>query len=70
MNCQEMDSRIVKMNNNIEHNNNENTLTKIKIYIRGGICIDVQTTLPDNTWEYEIIDYDDEPELKDNHASI
>ena len=54
------------MKMNIEHNN-KTPLTKITVFIRGGVCIDVKTTLPDHRWEYSIIDYDNHPELPDDH---
>ena len=40
---------------------------KIIVYVRGGICIDVITNLPDDSWEYALVDYDNEPHLSDNH---
>ena len=52
-------------------NNNEHKKIQITVYIRGGVCIDVKTNLPDNTWEYDVIDYDNNaPELPDNHGPI
>jgi len=40
---------------------------KIIIHVRGGMCIDVITNLPDDSWEYAIVDYDNKPDLPDNH---
>ena len=58
------------MNNDITHNNHNKTpLTRIAVHIRGGVCIDVQTNLPHDRWEYQIIDYDDNPELSDDHIT-
>ena len=48
-------------------NNNEQDKTQIAIYIRGGVCIEVKTNLPDDTWKYEIVDYDNNPDLPDNY---
>ena len=41
---------------------------KMIVYVRGGICIDVITNLPDDSWEYALVDYDNEPGLSDNHV--
>ena len=41
---------------------------KMIVYVRGGICIDVITNLPDDSWEYALVDYDNEPDLPDNHV--
>ena len=40
---------------------------KIIVYVRGGMCIDVITNLPDDSWEYALVDYDNEPDLPDDH---
>ena len=40
---------------------------KIIIYIKGGICQDVKTNLSDDSWEYSVVDYDNEPALPDGH---
>jgi len=40
---------------------------KIVVYVRGGMCFDVVTNLPDDSWQYVLVDYDDEPNLPDNH---
>ena len=41
---------------------------KIIAYVRGGMCIDVVTNLPEDSWEYSVVDYDNEPDLPDNHV--
>ena len=41
---------------------------KMIVYVRGGMCIDVVTNLPDDSWEYGLVDYDNEPDLPDNHV--
>jgi len=40
---------------------------KVIVYIRGGMCIDVVTNLPEESWEYSTVDYDNEPDLPDDH---
>jgi len=39
---------------------------KIIIHVRRGLCEDVKTNLPNDSWEYAIIDYDNEPCPPDN----
>ena len=39
---------------------------KIVVYIKGGICQDVKTNIPENCWEYMIVDYDNEPDLPED----
>lgn len=41
---------------------------KIVIYVRGGLCQDVITNLPEGSWEYALVDYDNEPELPDDYV--
>ena len=41
---------------------------KVIVYVRGGMCINVITNLPDDFWEYAIVDYDNEPDLPDDHS--
>ena len=41
---------------------------KMIVYVRGGMCIDVVTNLPDDSWEYGVVDYDNEADLPDNHV--
>jgi len=41
---------------------------KIIVYIRGGICQDVKTNIPDDCWEYALVDYDNEPDLPDDYV--
>ena len=36
------------------------------VYIRGGLCQDVVTNLPESSWVYSLVDYDNEPGLPDN----
>lgn len=40
---------------------------KVIVYVRGGVCQDVRSNLPDDSWEYALIDYDNEPNLPENH---
>ena len=40
---------------------------KMIVYARGGMCIGVITNLPDDSWEYALVDYDNEPDLPDDH---
>ena len=40
---------------------------EITVYIRGGICIDVVTNLQEASWEYRVVDYDNEPNLPDDY---
>jgi len=40
---------------------------KVIVYIRGGMCIDVVTNLPEDSWDYTIMDYDNHPDLPDDH---
>ena len=40
---------------------------KIVVYVRRGLCEDVQTNLPADTWEYALVDFDNEPDLPDDH---
>ena len=40
---------------------------KIIVPIRGGVCQEVKTNLPENSWEYALVDYDNEPDLPDNY---
>ena len=40
---------------------------KIIVYVRGGMCIDVVTNLSEDSWDYTIVDYDNHPELPDDH---
>ena len=40
---------------------------KIIVYIRGGMCINVVTNLPEDSWEYGLVDYDNQPDLPDQY---
>lgn len=40
---------------------------QIAVYIRGGVCDDVQVNLPDEEWIWALVDYDDNPDLPDDH---
>ena len=40
---------------------------KIIVTIRGGVCQEVKTNLPDDCWEYALVDHDNEPDLPDNY---
>ena len=42
-------------------------LAKIIVYIKGGICQDVKTNIPEELWDYAIVDYDNDPDLPDDH---
>ncbi len=46
---------------------NEDPPVKIIIYIKGGICQAVKTNLSDDSWEYSVVDYDNEPALPDGY---
>jgi len=41
---------------------------KIIVYIQGGVCQEVKTNLPGDCWEYRVVDFDDDPDLPDNHV--
>ena len=41
---------------------------EVIVYVRGGICQGVKTNLPDDSWEYSVVDYDKEPGLSDSSA--
>ena len=45
----------------------ENPPVKIIIYIKGGICQEIKTNLSDGSWEYSVVDYDNEPALPDGY---
>ena len=47
--------------------NNENPPVKIIIYIKGGVCQEVKTNPPDDSWEYSVVDYDNQPTLPDGY---
>ena len=40
---------------------------KVIVYIRGGMCIDVVTNLSEDSWDYTIMDFDNHPDLPDDH---
>ena len=40
---------------------------KVIVYVRGGMCIDVVTNLPEDSWDYTIVDFDNHPDLPDDH---
>ncbi len=40
---------------------------KIIIYIKVGICQDVKTNLSDDSWEYSVVDYDNQPAPPDGY---
>ncbi len=42
-------------------------LVKIIVYVKGGVCQEVKTSLPDDSWEYRVVDFDDDPDLPDDH---
>ncbi len=35
---------------------------EITVYILGGVCQDVKTNMPDGTWDYTVVDYDNKPD--------
>ena len=41
---------------------------KIIVYVKGGVCLEVKTNLPDDSWEYGLVDYDNEPDLPDDYV--
>ena len=41
---------------------------KIIVYVRGGMCQDVVNNLSDESWEYSLVDYDNEPDLPDDYV--
>ena len=45
----------------------EKRQAKIIVYIKGGICQDVKTNIPEESWDYAIVDYDNDPDLPDDH---
>ena len=45
----------------------EKRQAKIIVYIKGGICQDVKTNIPEQLWDYAIVDYDNDPDLPDDH---
>ena len=46
----------------------EKRQAKIIVYIRGGVCHDVKTNIPEELWDYAIVDYDNDPNLPDDHV--
>jgi hypothetical protein len=45
----------------------ERCQAKIIVYVKGGICQDVKTNIPEGCWDYAIVDYDNDPELPDDY---
>jgi len=45
----------------------EKRQAKIIVYIKGGICQDVKTNIPDGCWDYALVDYDNDPDLPDDY---
>ena len=41
---------------------------RIIVYVRGGMCIDVVANLPADSWEYAVVDYDNERDLPDDYV--
>lgn len=41
---------------------------KIIVYVKGGVCQEVKTNLPDDCWEYAVVDFDDDPDLPDDYV--
>ena len=48
--------------------NHEKRHVKIIVYVRGGLCQDVRTNIADGSWEYALVDYDNEPDLSEDHV--
>ena len=46
----------------------EKRQAKIIVYIKGGVCQEVKTNIQDNSWEYAVVDYDNEPDLPDDYV--
>jgi hypothetical protein len=46
----------------------EKRQARIVVYIRGGVCQDVKTNIPDECWTYAIVDYDNAPDLPDDYV--
>jgi hypothetical protein len=45
-----------------------NPSVKVVIYIHGGICQEVRTNLPEDSWQYAVVDYDNEPDLPEDYV--
>jgi hypothetical protein len=43
---------------------------KVVVFIRGGVCEDVKCNLARADWKYSVVDYDNNPDLKDNSGHI
>ena len=41
---------------------------KIIVSIKGGVCLDVKSNIPEGCWEYAIVDYDNDPDLPDDYV--
>jgi hypothetical protein len=39
----------------------------ISFCVGHGICQDVKTNIPEQLWDYAIVDYDNDPNLPDDH---
>ena len=46
----------------------EKRQAKIIVYIKGGICQDVKANIPEELWDYAIVDYDNDPDLSDDYV--
>ena len=46
----------------------EKRQAKIIVYIKGGICQDVKANIPEQLWDYAIVDYDNDPDLPDDYV--
>ena len=40
---------------------------KIIVYIKGGVCQDIKTNIPNGCWDYALVDYDNEPDLPEDY---
>ena len=36
--------------------------------MRDGLCQEVSTNIADGSWEYALVDYDNEPDLPEDHV--
>jgi hypothetical protein len=46
----------------------EKRQAKIIVYIKGGVCQDVKTNIPEGLWDYMIVDYDNDPDLPSDYV--
>jgi len=46
----------------------ERPQAKFIVYIKGGVCQDVKTNIPEGCWDYALVDYDNDPDLPDDYV--